>query len=109
MGTELIRACIKEEVEMPLVPPGFESYTSFTLKRVEDKTESTNSCSSSASAFESKPAQIEPDFENSEAAKIKRSLRRRPWINYSRFDTNSEDESDSQPLEKKTRFKARSS
>lgn len=107
MGTELIRACIKEEVEMPLVPPGFESYTSFTLKRVEDKTESTNSCSSSASAFESKPAQIEPDFENSEAAKIKRSLRRRPWINYSRFDTNSEDESDSQPLEKNLALKRR--
>ncbi|KAG5549731.1 hypothetical protein RHGRI_014885 [Rhododendron griersonianum] len=96
MGTELIRPCLKEEnMEIPAVPPGFESCTSFTLKRVEDK-EVASSCSTSASASELQTVHMETEFECSDDATVSRSLRRRPWINYSRLDDSSGDESDSE-------------
>lgn len=96
MGTELVRPCVKEEnMDIPSIPPGFESLTTFTLKREEDN-EMTSSCSVSASASESQTAHVEMEFECSEDAKITRSLRRRPWINYGRYDNNSGDESDSE-------------
>ncbi|KAI8556170.1 hypothetical protein RHMOL_Rhmol05G0231000 [Rhododendron molle] len=96
MGTELVRPCLKEEnMEIPAVPPGFESCTSFTLKRVEDK-EVASSCSTSASASELQTVHMETEFECSDDATVSRSLRRRPWINYSRLDDSSGDESDSE-------------
>lgn len=96
MGTELVRPCVKEEnMDIPSIPPGFESLTTFTLKREEDN-EMTSSCSVSASASESQTAHVEMEFECSEVAKTTRSLRRRPWINYGQYDNNSGDESDSE-------------
>ncbi|KAA8539005.1 hypothetical protein F0562_025697 [Nyssa sinensis] len=96
MGTELVRPCVKEEsMDIPLIPPGFESLTSFTLKRVEDN-EIMTSCSASASASEPQTIQMQSEFDCSDDAKITRSLRRRPWINYNRFDNSSGDESDTE-------------
>lgn len=99
MGTELMRVCIKgENDEIPSIPPGFESYTSFTLKRVQDTEKHDNdmksSCSASASAAESHSVQVESEVGVSDAARTTRSLRRRPGINYGQFDNSSEDESD---------------
>ncbi|KAL5566870.1 hypothetical protein UlMin_030034 [Ulmus minor] len=77
MGTELMSVCIKEDNDdFPPVPPGFESFTSFNLKRVNDNEEQ-----------ESKNM-----LEGSDSAKITRSLRRKPWINYGRDDFSYEDE-----------------
>ena len=68
MGTELMRICVKEDNDdFPSVPPGFESYTSFSLKRVEsnEKQDDKNmtSCSASTSASESPSTQVENDVQ----------------------------------------------
>ncbi|XP_024979680.1 putative lysine-specific demethylase JMJ16 isoform X5 [Cynara cardunculus var. scolymus] len=96
MGTELIRHHVKEEsMDIPSIPPGFESLTAFSLKRVEDsKVASTSSVSVSASELQ--PAKKEPGLEQSDDEKIKRSIRRRPWINYSQLNSSSGDESESE-------------
>lgn len=99
MGTELVRSCLKEEnMEIPAVPPGFESFTSFTLKRVEDK-EVVSSCSTSASPSELQAVNMGTELECSDDATVSRSLRRRPWINYSRLDDSSGEESDSEQVD----------
>ncbi|XP_057477100.1 putative lysine-specific demethylase JMJ16 [Actinidia eriantha] len=96
MGTELVRHCVKEEnMDIPPVPPGFESLTSFSLKRVEDK-EIVSTCSASTTTSESQTVQMESGFESCDDAKITRARRRRPWINYSRLDDSSGDESNSE-------------
>lgn len=102
MGTELMRVCIKEENdEVPSVPPGFESFASFTLKRVQDTEKhdcDITSCSASASASESLSVHMETEVKVADAAKAARPLRRRPGINYGLLDHSSEDESDSGKL-----------
>lgn len=95
MGTELITACVKEENLD--VPPGFESLTSFTLKRAEDN-EITTPCLPSTSGSESHLIKMEAEFDSSDPANISRSLRRRPWINYGQFYNSSDDESTSEHL-----------
>ncbi|XP_031282041.1 putative lysine-specific demethylase JMJ16 [Pistacia vera] len=102
MGTELMRVCVKEENDdVPSVPPGFESYASFTLKQVQDNekhdSDIKSSCSASGSASGSQQVQVETDIGDSDGAKT-RSLRRRPWINYLQFDHSSDDEPDSEKL-----------
>lgn len=75
-----MRICVKEESdELPSVPPGFESYATFTLKRrlVPDDQTKANAMESVASV--SNQAELETE---SDEAKAARSLRRRPWINY---------------------------
>ncbi|XP_044477910.1 putative lysine-specific demethylase JMJ16 isoform X2 [Mangifera indica] len=99
MGTELVRISVKEENDE--VPPGFESYAVFTLKRVQDTekhdSDIKSSCSASASASESQQIQVETDVGDSDGVKT-RSLRRRPWINYGQFGHSSDDESDYRKL-----------
>ena len=93
-----MRVCIKEDNDdFPSVPPGFESFTSFNLKRVND-TESQDSksmldCSGPAGASEH-PIKMETSIDISDAAKITRSLRRKPGINYGKYDHGAEDECD---------------
>lgn len=99
MGTELLRVCVKEENDdIPSVPPGFESFA-FTLKRVQDgekqETHNIMSSSASASASETQSVKIETEFDICDGAKVTRSLRRKPWINYGQLENSSEDESDS--------------
>eukprot|EP00258_Populus_trichocarpa_P016668 XP_006375851.2 putative lysine-specific demethylase JMJ16 isoform X3 [Populus trichocarpa] len=100
MGTELIRVHVKEENDdIPSVPPGFESFAAYTLKRVPDgeKQESNvTSCSATTSASESQSVKMDTEFEDE--AKVTRSLRRRPWIKFEHLDSCSEDESDSVKL-----------
>ncbi|XP_057961153.1 putative lysine-specific demethylase JMJ16 [Malania oleifera] len=96
MGMEPVGACPKEEdIEIPAVPPGFESLAPFYLKRVDDSKDMI-SCSASTSASESQSVHMENERDINDAAKVTRSLRRRPWINYSRFDNSSDDESEIQ-------------
>ncbi|KAM6577114.1 hypothetical protein CsatB_028951 [Cannabis sativa] len=104
MGTELMRVCIKEDNDdFPPVPPGFESFTSFNLKRVDD-TESQESknmpgCSSSTGASEPHLIKIETNTDASDTtAKVTRSVRRKPWINHGRYDYSPEDECDSERI-----------
>lgn len=104
MGTELLRACIKDESdEYPSVPPGFESITSFTLKGSQgsenQNREDTVSFSASTNAVESNSAQRETQVDSGDTARPKRCLRRRRWINYGRYDNSSEDESDAERLD----------
>lgn len=99
MGTELMRICVKEDNDdFPSVPPGFESYTSFSLKRVEsnEKQDDKNmtSCSASTSASESPSTQAENDVQVGDTAKVPRSLRRRPWINYGQYENISDEDPD---------------
>lgn len=94
MGTELIRHHVKEEsMDIPSIPPGFESLAAFSLKRVEEsKVESSCSVSTSPSAPQS--AKKESGTEQSDSESIRRSNRRK--LNYGRIDTSSGDESDSE-------------
>ncbi|XWS64754.1 hypothetical protein CRYUN_Cryun05aG0030800 [Craigia yunnanensis] len=109
METELMRVCVKEENDdIPSVPPGFESYASFTLKTGAqdiEKHESDNlmCCSASASTSDASPVQMETELGNSDSAKITWSLRRRPWINYGRYDNCLEDEPDCGKLDQNLR------
>ncbi|KAL4576645.1 hypothetical protein LXL04_012742 [Taraxacum kok-saghyz] len=92
MGTELIRHHVKEEtMDIPSIPPGFESITAFSLKRVED----TKVSVPVTSEQKPHPVKNESVIEQSDDEKIKRSVRPRPWINYGKFDSNSGDESES--------------
>ncbi|KAJ4834158.1 hypothetical protein Tsubulata_008141 [Turnera subulata] len=98
MGTELIRVCIKEENDdIPSVPPGFESFAAFTLRRVQDvdkqETQSISSSSVSSNASELQPTRAETDMSICDTEKVTRSLRRKPLINYGQLST--EDEPDS--------------
>lgn len=92
-----MRVCVKEETdEFPSVPPGFESYPSFPLKRIKNKeghdSDNITSCSASSSS-EAQSVKMEPESGICSTTKITRSLRHRSCINYGRFDS-SEDESD---------------
>ncbi|KAE8684211.1 putative lysine-specific demethylase JMJ16 [Hibiscus syriacus] len=99
MGTELMRVCVKEENDdFPPVPPGFESYASFTLTRgAQDsvKLESDNvkycSASATASSSDASSASKEDELGINESAKITRSMRRRPWINCGIYDSSEDD------------------
>ncbi|KAJ9545932.1 hypothetical protein OSB04_025639, partial [Centaurea solstitialis] len=70
MGTELINRHVKEEsIDFPSIPPGFESFTPFSMKTENDsRVASGSSVSTSASAMQT--TKNEPEDEKS-----KRSLR----------------------------------
>ncbi|OIW13771.1 hypothetical protein TanjilG_31660 [Lupinus angustifolius] len=96
-----MRICVKEDNDdFPSVPPGFESYTAFSLKRVEDNEKQNDknmtSCSASTNAYDSLSTKVETDVHVSDTAKVPRTLRRRPWINYGRCENSSEEDSDSE-------------
>ncbi|KAJ4955385.1 hypothetical protein NE237_012168 [Protea cynaroides] len=98
MGAECVGAQTrKEKVGLP-VPPGFVSLTSFTLKRVEDSEVMMSGLESSV-ACERQPAPLDTKGDVSDDSKIPRTLRRRPWINYSKFENSSEEESDSEQFD----------
>ncbi|XVE89996.1 hypothetical protein DITRI_Ditri20bG0041400 [Diplodiscus trichospermus] len=108
MGTELMRVCVKEENDdIPSVPPGFESYASFTLKQGVQDIEKHNlmCCSDTASTSDAIPLQKEIELDNSESTKITRSLRRKPWIDYGRYGFGSEDEPDYGKLDQNPRLR----
>lgn len=79
-----MRICVKEDSDdLPSVPPGFESYATFTLKRVVPGTsdKAKTAAIESVSATEQAKMEVESD-----EAKAARAVRRRPWINHSGCD-----------------------
>ncbi|XP_004302095.1 PREDICTED: putative lysine-specific demethylase JMJ16 [Fragaria vesca subsp. vesca] len=102
MGTELMRVCLKEDNdEFPSVPPGFESFTSFSLKRVNDseKQDSENLITCNATTSTSGSQSVPMETGNDVADVAKRSQRRRPGINNRRYNNYAEDESDYESLD----------
>ncbi|CAI9759864.1 unnamed protein product [Fraxinus pennsylvanica] len=94
MGTELAGPRVKEEkMEIPSIPPGFESLVHYTLKRVDiDK-----GCSSASdSVSELQASQLKTEFACKNDSSIVKTLRRRSSINYSQFSNSSSDDSDSE-------------
>ncbi|KAF5799166.1 putative chromatin remodeling & transcription regulator FYR family [Helianthus annuus] len=95
LGTKFIRHHVKEEnIDIPSIPPGFEPFAAFSLKRVDDSKVGSNSVSASAS--EPQPVKQEPSVEPGDIEKIKRLVRPRPGVNHGRFDSSSGDESESE-------------
>ncbi|XP_021863621.1 putative lysine-specific demethylase JMJ16 isoform X1 [Spinacia oleracea] len=96
MGTELLRACLKEEdLDFLAVPPGFES---FKAKKVQNAdSEPCCSVSSNLSQQESVNVNSEPGIGG--GGKISRSLRHRPSMNYGRYNQCSDEESDCEKLD----------
>ncbi|KAK8650135.1 hypothetical protein V6N13_139784 [Hibiscus sabdariffa] len=111
MGTELIRDCVKGETDDVLsVPPGFESYVSFTLKSgaqdpKKHETGNVICCSASSSTSDASPVQKQTGLANDECTKMTRSMRRRPWINYGRYDNSSDDKADHGGLHQNLRLR----
>lgn len=98
MGTELVGPCIKDDsMEIPSIPPGFESLVPFTLKRSEDS--QVGSYSSSSNAFEQKTVKTEVDFDSNDDSKAMKSLKRRVGIKYNQLDKSSGDEHESQQVD----------
>lgn len=102
MGTELMRVCLREDNDdFPSVPPGFESFASLSLKRVNEseKQDSENRISSSAAVSSSESHSV-PMVTNTDTGEVaKRSVRRRPWTNHGRQNDKSDYESDSERRE----------
>ncbi|PIN21766.1 hypothetical protein CDL12_05536 [Handroanthus impetiginosus] len=93
MGTELVGHCVKEDnMEIPSIPPGFESLVPFTLKRMHDN--QVSSYSRSASASEAQKNQLETEYACNGNSKTIKARRRRAWIKYTDSDSSSCDESD---------------
>nr|GEX57869.1 putative lysine-specific demethylase JMJ16 [Tanacetum cinerariifolium] len=90
MGTEFISHYVKEEsINIPLIPPGFESFMPFRIN--ESRHASTSSVSTSVIS--------EPGLMSHSGKKIRRSSRRRSGTNYKISDCISEDEPDHKPLD----------
>lgn len=90
MGTQLVGPCVKEDImEIPSIPPGFESLVSFTVKRVDDN--KLGCYSSSASIVEPQTVKLETDFDCKDDLKTMKSHRRRPGIKYKQFDSSGDD------------------
>ncbi|XP_021738049.1 lysine-specific demethylase JMJ18-like [Chenopodium quinoa] len=99
MGTELLRACLKEEdLDFLAVPPGFESFTSFKSKTLEN-TDSEPCCSVSSNLSRQEPVDVKSEAGYGGGGKITRSLRRRPSMNYGRYNQCSDEESDCEKLD----------
>lgn len=106
MGTEIVRTLAKEEdIDFLAFPPGFESYTSFKLIKIEKTEREVSSpvppCLSQETQ-ESVHIKTEPDHDD--ARKIAKSLRSRPWINYGQFNNYSDDDCDSEQLDEVSFF-----
>lgn len=96
MGTELAGPRVKEEkMEIPSIPPGFESLVPFTLKRVDDH---KGFSSASDSVSEPQASQLKTEFACKNDSSIMKTLRRRSSINYSQFSNSSSDDSDSEQV-----------
>lgn len=97
MGTECLGARLDESDIVPSIPPGFGPLTSFTLQRVQENAPRVQE-NALASPCISSSLEIPVDGEEStsDERRLKKSLRHRPWVNYSLFD-NSSDEEDAEP------------
>lgn len=98
MGTELVGPCIKDDnMEIPSIPPGFESLVPFTLKRSADS--QVGSYSSSGNGFEPQTVKSELDFDSNDDSKAMKSLRRKVGVKYNQFGNSSGDEHESEQVD----------
>ncbi|KAI3750780.1 hypothetical protein L2E82_21598 [Cichorium intybus] len=79
----------EENLDIPSIPPGFESFTPFRI-------DNTTLASTSGSAPQTVKKEHEVTYH--EGKKVKRSLRRKAGINYCKIECNSGDESSSKPF-----------
>lgn len=96
-----MRVCLKEENdEIPSVPPGFESFATFTLKKVHDdeKQKSEDVISRSASPSTSEIQSVKMETESDSCADAKKTRPRRACISYGQCENNAGDEFDSEKL-----------
>jgi len=93
MGSECFEACINEEHMHRLAESASSlSQASFTLKRVRNDTDSNHD--HTPGNCPAQQNQTDANCSNDDEKKFVRALRRRPWINYGKFDMSSDDESD---------------
>ncbi|XP_047306270.1 putative lysine-specific demethylase JMJ16 [Impatiens glandulifera] len=84
MGTKILRHFIKEEeMDIPLIPPGFESFAPQILKGgVEDNNETSNNSCSISTRLETLDDDIKPLIHAKDTTNIKRTRKQRIKINY---------------------------
>ncbi|KAH6802393.1 Transcription factor jumonji family protein / zinc finger family protein [Perilla frutescens var. frutescens] len=98
MGTELVGPCIKDDsMEIPSIPPGFESLVPFTLKRSEDN--QVGCYSSSGNDVDTRTVKSEVEFDSNDDSKALKSLRRRVGMKYNQVDNSSGDDHESEQLQ----------
>lgn len=93
MGTELVGPLEDDNMESPLIPPGFESLAPFILNRTEAN--QISNFSRSASAPEAQSIRLETNYDSNDNLRTSKSVRRRTWVKYNQFDSSSGDESES--------------
>ncbi|PKA65099.1 putative lysine-specific demethylase JMJ14 [Apostasia shenzhenica] len=95
MVIECITSPVTEEKDgIPPLPPGFVALKSFTLQRVQD------TILVSRTANDSRKAMTDSDGSTVDVVKLRKSLRHKPWVNYCQFDNSSDEESDSELVDK---------
>lgn len=93
-------ARLDESDIIPSVPPGFGSLASFTLQKVQENIlrvqenvlVSMSPSNSAQSPSKSLPVELDVEDSTSDEGRLKKSLRHRPWVNYSKFDNSSDEE-----------------
>ncbi|GAB2287452.1 hypothetical protein Dimus_021830 [Dionaea muscipula] len=101
MGTELAVSRLKEDdIDFPPVPPGFEGFTSFKLRKADNNTDNAISCPAPPNISE-KSELLTSESDADSTGKMPRTLRRRHSINYGQFDNGSDDESDCEHSDKR--------
>ncbi|GFQ01966.1 putative lysine-specific demethylase jmj16 [Phtheirospermum japonicum] len=96
MGTQLVQRHVEEDnMENPLIPPGFESLVPFTLKKIEDK-----QVISSRSNDNSKTN----NDESNDNSNTKKSHKRKPRMKYNVRHSSSGDEFESDEVDQDTRL-----
>ncbi|XP_010935913.1 lysine-specific demethylase JMJ703 [Elaeis guineensis] len=91
MGTKYIEADVTDDPDgISPVPPGFTSPASFTLQRVQDDVMVSTCASDSTQLGRETDCSVLGD------KTLRKSLRHKPWVNYSQFDDSSEEESDAE-------------
>lgn len=96
MGSECLEACIKEEQmhRLHTLPESASSLSraAFTLKKVRNDPDSNHDRTPGNGPAQQN--QTDANCGSDDEKRFARALRRRPWINYGKFDMSSDDESD---------------
>jgi len=92
MGTECIGARLDDSDIIPSVPPGFGSLATFTLQRVQENVWAPVCISNSPQAPSTLSTPMAAEDSINDEGRLKKSLRHRPWVNYSQFDNSSDEE-----------------
>ncbi|KAL8159605.1 hypothetical protein V2J09_001142, partial [Rumex salicifolius] len=103
MGTELVRACIKEDdFDFPTAPPGFERYTPFKSKKVENAERDLGY--SVVPNLSQQEAHSKVESNHNDSRKIPRARKRRSQMDYGQC-CDSNDASGYEQLDQKVTIK----